>query len=277
MAAPSSIQQPSSRESGGAESPPPCIVRRGDAKLVVSVPHAGVFVPENIRERLTPVGRQLVDTDWHVDRLYAFTEELGVTLIVATHSRTVVDLNRNPAGGKLYPGQVETTVCPTETFDGEKLYADAAPDAAEIASRIQTYWQPYHESLRQELERVRQMHGKAVLLDGHSIRQSVPRLFDGKLPDLNYGTNGGASADAALVARAMEATKSHGFSQVLDGRFRGGHITRHYGQPSQGIHAIQLELAQTTYLDESDPLTYRPDLAARLIETLRHLAEVLIA
>jgi N-formylglutamate deformylase len=257
-------------------SPPPFVLRGRDARVVVSVPHAGVFLPDNIRERLTPVGRRVTDTDWHVDKLYAFTEELGVSLIVATHSRTVVDLNRDSAGGKLYPGQVETTVCPTETFDGERLYKGPAPDEAEIAGRIEKFWRPYHEALRGELERIRQLHGAAVLLDGHSIRQSVPRLFDGKLPDLNYGTNGGASADPALVARALAATEGSGFSQVLDGRFRGGHITRHYGQPRQGIHAIQLEMAQTTYLDETDPETYRPELAAPLIATLRRLVQALL-
>jgi len=260
-----------------APPPPPYLLRRGDARVVVSVPHAGVFLPENIRERLTPIGKRVIDTDWHVDKLYAFTEALDVTLIVATHARTVVDLNRNPQGGKLYPGQVETTVCPTETFGGEKLYEGPAPDEAEIASRVQTFWQPYHDALRSELGRIKQLHGAAVLLDGHSIRQSVPRLFDGKLPDLNYGTNGGASADPALVAAALAATQGSGFSQVLDGRFRGGHITRHYGQPSQGIHAIQLEMAQVTYLDESEPENYRPEMAAPLIATLRRLVQALLA
>jgi len=242
----------------------------------VSVPHAGTHVPDSIRQRLTPVGQRIVDTDWHVDKLYAFTKERGVTLLVATHARTVVDLNRDPAGTKLYPGQPETTVCPTETFDGEPLYAATPPDAREIAARIEKYWQPYHFALRQELDRIRALHGAATLLDAHSIRQSVPRLFPGKLPDLNYGTNGGTSADPALVARAMSATSGSGFSQVLDGRFRGGHITRHYGNRSQGIHAIQLEMAQTTYLDDSDPKTYRPDLAAPLIATLARLVETLL-
>jgi N-formylglutamate deformylase len=254
----------------------PFILRRGDARVVVSVPHAGVFVPDTIKQRLTPIGKRVIDTDWHVDTLYAFTEELDVTLIVATHSRTVVDLNRNPQGGKLYPGQVETTVCPTETFDGDKLYHDAGPDDAEIVARIEKFWQPYHDALGGELERIKNLHGAAVLLDGHSIRQSVPRLFAGKLPDLNYGTNGGASADPALVARALAATEGQGFSQVLDGRFRGGHITRHYGQPSRGIHAIQLEMAQTTYIDEHDPETYRPERATPLIATLRRLVHALM-
>jgi len=248
----------------------------GQARLVVSVPHAGTYIPDSINQHLTPIGQKATDTDWHVDKLYDFVTQLGVTLLVATHSRTVVDLNRDPAGTKLYPGQAETTVCPTETFDGDPLYAGAPPTADDIAQRVKTYWQPYHDTLRQELDRIKQLHGSAILLDAHSIRQSVPRLFAGKLPDLNYGTNSGAAADPALVARAMQATEHHGFSQVLDGRFRGGHITRHYGNPGQGIHAIQLEMAQTTYLDEADPEIYQPACAAQLIAALQSLVEALL-
>jgi N-formylglutamate deformylase len=244
--------------------------------LVVSAPHAGTHIPAAIKQHLTPIGQRATDTDWHVDKLYDFVTQLGVTLLVATHSRTVVDLNRDPAGTKLYPGQAETTVCPTETFDGEPLYAGTPPSAQDIAQRVQAFWQPYHDTLRQELDRIKQLHGSAILLDAHSIRQSVPRLFAGKLPDLNYGTNSGAAADPELVARAMKATENRGFSQVLNGRFRGGHITRHYGDPVQGIHAIQLEMAQTTYLDEADPETYRPARAAPLIATLENLIEALL-
>ncbi len=235
-----------------------------------------MHVPEDILRRLTPVGRKVVDTDWHVDKLYAFTQEYGVTLLVATHARTVVDLNRDPAGTLLYPGQAETTVCPTETFDGERLYAGAAPDAREIAARVDAYWRPYHDTLQAELARVRGIHGSACLLDGHSIRQSVPRLFAGKLPDLNFGTNGGASASPGLVARAMAATAESGFSQVLDGRFRGGYITRHYGDPGAGIHAIQLEMAQTIYMDEAAPEIYDSARAAPLVAALRRVVESLL-
>jgi len=248
---------------------------RGQARLIVSVPHAGTHIPTAINQQLTPIGQRATDTDWHVDKLYDFAPQRGATLLIATHSRTVVDLNRDPAGTKLYPGQPETTVCPTETFDGDPLYAGAPPTADDIAQRVKTYWQPYHDTLRQELDRIKQLHGSAILLDAHSIRQTVPRLFAGKLPDLNYGTNGGAAADPSLVAHAMQATENRGFTQVLDGRFRGGHITRHYGDPAQGIHAIQLEMAQTTYLDEADPQTYQPARAAALIATLQNLVEAL--
>ncbi len=243
---------------------------------MVSVPHAGTYVPEEIRQRLTPIGQRLVDTDWHVDKLYEFTKALGVTLLVATHARTVVDLNRGTDGARLYPGQAETGICPTEAFGGEPLYAGEAPDATEIVDRVRRTWQPYHDTLRGELARVKSLHGRACLLDAHSIRQSVPRLFAGKLPDLNFGTNGGRSADSGLVARALAATEGRGFSQVLDGRFRGGYITRHYGDPDNQVDAIQLELAQTTYMDEDAPETYDPDRAAPLIGTLTRLVEALL-
>jgi N-formylglutamate deformylase len=250
---------------------------RGNARLVVSVPHAGTYVPEAIRERLTPIGQRVIDTDWHVEKLYEFAKALGVTLLVATHSRTVVDLNRGPDGARLYPGQAETTVCPTETFGGEPLYAAEPPDVAEVADRVRRYWQPYHDTLLAELDRLKALHGHVHLLDAHSIRQSVPRLFAGKLPDLNFGTNGGRSAGSDLVARALAATEGSGFSQVLDGRFRGGYITRHYGDPANQVHAIQLELAQTTYMDEDAPETYDPAGAGKLISTLKPLVQALLS
>ncbi len=256
--------------------PPPFLLTRGDARLVISVPHAGTYIPPPIMAQLTPIGTRAVDTDWHVDKLYDFAETLGVTLLVATHSRNVVDLNRAPGGKALYPGQAETTICPTETFDGEPLYSGAPPGRDEIAARVETYWQPYHDALGAELARIRALHGGARLLDAHSIRQSIPRLFPGPLPDLNFGTNSGASADPALVARAMRATSSSFFSQVLDGRFRGGHITRHYGNPADGVHALQLELSQTTYLDEAKPHTFVPDRAARLVSALKNLVGSLL-
>jgi len=245
-------------------------------RLIVSVPHAGTFIPEAIRRRLNPVGQQVIDTDWHVDRLYEFVPQLGATLLVATHARTVVDLNRDPGGTRLYPGQAETTICPTEAFGGASLYTNEPPGAAEITERVTTYWQPYHDTLRQELERIRALHGSARLLDAHSIRQSVPRLFPGKLPDLNFGTNGGAAASPALVAKARAAAEGSGFSQVLDGRFRGGHITRHYGDPARGVEAIQLELAQATYMNEDAPHPYDPDRAAPLIAVLQRLVATLV-
>ena len=250
-------------------------LHRGPSHLLVSIPHAGTHLPPEVAAQLNATGRQVLDTDWHVDTLYGFAAEAGATVLAATHSRTVADLNRNPEGGLLYPGQAETTVCPTETFAGAPLY-DMPPDAAEIARRIPPYWQPYHDALAAELARIRAGHGQAILLDAHSIRGSIPRLFAGRLPDLNFGTNSGASAHPALAARAMAATAPHGFSQVLDGRFRGGHITRHYGRPEAGTHAIQLELAQHTYMDEDTPLAFDVSRAARLQAALRGLVRELL-
>ena len=257
-------------------SPPPFLIHRGNAKLVISVPHAGTYLPDDIRQQLSPIGQKVVDTDWHVDKLYDFAKALDVTLLIATHARTVVDLNRPPQNTPLYPGKIETTICPTETFDGEPLYADTPPDAEETAARVEKYWQPYHDTLAAELARIKTLHGFARLLDGHSIRQSVPRLFDGKLPDLNFGTNGGAAADPSLAQAALAAVVNTPFSSVLDGRFRGGYITRHYGQPAHDIHALQLELAQTTYLDAQNPAIFDPIRAAPLIVTLQDLIKTLL-
>ena len=247
---------------------------RGQSRLLISVPHAGTHLPPEIAACLNPLGRNLVDTDWHVERLYDFAAEAGATLLVATHARTVIDLNRSPAGGALYPGQAETTVCPTESFAGAPLY-EVPPTPGEVAARVQRYWQPYHDALAAELDRLRALHGAAHLLDAHSIRSAIPRLFEGTLPGLNYGTNSGRSAAPGLVARAMVATAASGFSQVLDGRFRGGFITRHYGAPGAGVHAIQLELSQPTYMDEDRPNPFNPARASALQTALRRLVSVL--
>ncbi len=253
---------------------PTYILHQGTTPLLISIPHAGTHLPPDIAAQLTPTGRGLLDTDWHVDALYDFAADEGASVLVATHSRTVVDLNRNPEGGRLYPGQHETTVCPTETFAGAPLYpALLAP--AEIARRIPLYWTPYHQALTAELARIQARHGAAHLLDAHSIRGEIPRLFPGPLPDLNYGTNNGASASEALTARALAATAPHPFTTILNGRFLGGHITRHYGRPSQGIHAIQLELAQRTYTDEAAPDLYDPTRAGPLKAALRALVQEL--
>lgn len=250
-------------------------LRQGGSRLVVSIPHAGTFLPPEIAARLAPVGRRMVDTDWHVDRLYDFLPELDATVLIATHSRTVVDLNRAPDGGTLYPGQAETGLCPTETFAGEPLYSDEPPDAAEREARIARYWQPYHDALAGELARVKALHGSVHLLDAHSIASEIPRLFAGRLPDLNFGTNCGAACDAGLTARAMHAAQGSGFSMVLDGRFKGGAITRHYGHPASGVQAIQLEIAWCTYLDEDSPERFDSERAAPLADVLRRVAEAL--
>jgi N-formylglutamate deformylase len=249
-------------------------LREGGLPLVVSIPHAGTYLPDDVQARLTPVGRAVVDTDWHVDKLYEFLQELDVTVLTATHSRNVVDLNRSPHGGKLYPGQTETGICPTESFAGEALYEGAPPDAAEIARRVSAYWQPYHDALAGQIARLREAHGWVRVLDGHSIRAEVPRLFEGALPDLNFGTHEGAACEAWLAERAVAAAGDT-FSKVLNGRFKGGFITRHYGVPSAGVQVVQLEMAQRIYMDEAAPRNFDAARAAALVEVLRRVVGAL--
>lgn len=246
--------------------------------LLVNLPHAGLQLSPGLADRLTPAARRLADTDWHVEKLYAFAADLGAGLMVATHSRYVVDLNRDPDGKPLYPGADNTELCPTGGFDGTPLYrAGVAPDAAEIHQRADAYWRPYHARLAAELEAIRARHGYAILLDGHSIISEAPRFFQGKLPDLNLGTHEGRSCDAALAARAYDALSSAaGFTHVHNGRFKGGYITRHYGRPAEHVHALQLEIAQSCYMDEQELELWDPGRAAPLAAVLRRLVETLL-
>jgi N-formylglutamate deformylase len=257
-------------------SPPLFHLREGTSPLVVSIPHAGIFVPDDIAAQLTPAGLAVPDTDWFVDRLYGFLDELDVTVITATHSRYVVDLNRSPDGGKLYPGQAETGICPTETFAGAPLYAAEPPDAAARQQRVAHYWQPYHDALAAALGRVRHHHKFVRLLDAHSIPATVPRLFAGALPDLNFGTNDGAAASESLTNRVVAAAAGQNFSHVLNGRFKGGFITRHYGRPAAGVEAIQLELAQRAYMNETNVSKFEPARAAGLVAVLRRVVKEML-
>jgi N-formylglutamate deformylase len=257
-------------------SPTAFTLHRGTRPLFVSVPHAGTYIPDDLAARLTGPARALPDTDWHVDRLYAFARALGASMLVATHSRYVIDLNRPPDDHSLYPGRDTTGLCPIDTFDRAPLYRDAPPSPAEIAMRIAAIHQPYHHALATELARLRARHATVVLWDAHSIRSVVPRFFDGVLPDFNLGTVDGTSAAPALVASlAAIAGRAAGFTAVVDGRFKGGYITRRYGEPAGGVHAVQLELSEATYMDESPPFRFREDLAKRLRPQLRALVEEL--
>jgi len=250
---------------------------RGATRLLVSIPHAGTHVPPAIAARITAAARTLPDTDWHVDRLYGFLADMGANILTATHSRYVVDLNRPPDDAPLYPGLAGSGLCPVETFDGKPVWRSRqAPSAAEIADRTARYWQPYHDCLRAELEELRSRHGSAVLWDAHSIRSRVPRLFLGDLPVLNLGTNDGRSCDEDLAARLFGyAVGIRGCTAVLDGRFKGGYITRTYGAPSGGIDAVQLELAQRSYMDETTR-EYLPAAARRIRPGLRGLLEIAV-
>ena len=252
---------------------------RGDGPLIVNVPHAGTFVPAAVAARFTTAARALPDTDWHVEKLYAFAPAAGATLMCATRSRYVVDLNRDPSGAVLYAGADNTEVCPTRTFADEPIYlASRNPDAAEIEQRIVEHFEPYHRALGAEVERVRARHGYAILLDGHSIRSAVPRFFAGRLPDLNLGTADGASCSTRLEAQvAGVLAAAAGFTHVVNGRFKGGWITRHYGRPTVDVHALQLEMAERAYMDEAPPYRWDPARAAPLVAVLRRVVDTLLA
>lgn len=229
-------------------------VHRGEGPLVVSFPHTGTELPTAVAARLISPWLARKDADWWIEKLYDFAPSLGATTIRTAISRTVIDVNRDPTGASLYPGQATTELCPTTTFDGEPLYRTGAPDAAEIARRRADYFEPYHAAVRAELDRLRAIHGKVVLYEAHSIRSAIPRLFDGVLPNFNIGTNSGASCDPALTAAVEAACDASGFSRVTNGRFKGGWTTRHYGKPEDGVHAIQMELACRGYMDEPEGL-----------------------
>jgi len=221
---------------------------------------------------------QRADVDWHLPRLYDFAREMGASLLAATHARHVIDLNRPPEDESLYPGQDVTGLLPVDTFRKEPLYRPGErPDAAETLRRRERYWQPYHAALRGELDRLIAAHGRVVLFDAHSICSVLPRFFAGKLPDLNLGTAGGQACAPAVQAAAEAAMASQtGFTHVTNGRFKGGWITRHYGAPAQGVHALQLEICQCTYMDEEAPFGFRPDRAAQLEPLLRALLQGLV-
>jgi N-formylglutamate deformylase len=255
------------------------ILHQGSAPLLISLPHDGSHIPADIAGRMQPTARRSLDTDWHVGRLYgALAETLGASLLRPLASRYVVDLNRPADGHALYPGRRETGLVPTISFAGEALYAEGAePDAADIQRRVDTYWQPYHAAIAQELERLRQAHGHVVLWEGHSIRSRVPMLFDGRLADFNLGTAGGDSCSEPLQQRLQACLDAQQrYSHVVNGRFKGGYITRHYGRPQDGIQAIQLELAQCTYMDEAS-LDYQPDRAVEVQALIAQLLRACLA
>ena len=248
----------------------------GELPLLISVPHDGCHIPDDIRSRMTPAGLAVPDTDWHVAQLYEFARDLGASMQVANYSRYVVDLNRSATDAVLYPGQLVTGLCPLSTFAGEDIYSDGGVSEPEKAERISTYWQPYHEELSSRLAAMRAKHGYALLWDAHSIPSIVPRLFDGELPALNIGTNSGKSCAPSIETAVFEAASVGPYSAVLNDRFKGGYITRHYGSPDNHVHAIQLEIAQRTYMDEATTV-FDVEKAGRLRSTLRQLLEVMLS
>jgi formiminoglutamase len=244
----------------------------GEGPVILAQPHSGTFVPDDLMARLNERGRALADTDWHVDRLYAGLLP-GATAIRANFHRYVVDANRDPSGRSLYPGMNTTELVPTVDFEGEPIWTEE-PDDAEIAERREAWHQPYHEAIAAEIERIKARHGIAVLYDCHSIRGTLPFLFEGRLPDFNIGDNDGRSCDPKITAAARDVCAgAEGFTHVVDGRFKGGWTTRHYGRPENGVHAIQMELVQDNYLEsEAPPFRYSEAKAERV---RAHLSRVL--
>ncbi len=250
----------------------------GTAPLLVSFPHAGTEISDELAVRMTPEALQRADVDWHLPQLYAFAHAMGASTMAARFARHVIDLNRPPKDESLYPGQDVTGLLPLDTFRKQPLYRPGqAPDAAEAQQRRAVYWQPYHDALRAELDRLRTLHGSVVLWDAHSIASSMPRFFDGKLPDLNLGSADGRSCAPALQAAVEVAMGAQArFTHVSNGRFKGGYITRHYGSPEAGIHALQLEMCQSTYMDEVAPFAYRPGLAVQVQPLLQRMLDAVL-
>ncbi|HXL98354.1 MAG TPA: N-formylglutamate deformylase [Rhizomicrobium sp.] len=259
-------------------------VMRGDAPLIVSMPHTGTQMPPEIEASLVSPWLGRKDADWHVEKLYDFAAVLGATTIRTAISRTAIDVNRDPSGQSLYPGQATTELCPTTSFDGEPLYKADAPNADEIVARRARFFDPYHAAIAAEIARLCGLHGKVVLFDAHSIRSRIPRLFDGELPNFNIGTNNGATCDARLSGAVADACAASDLSHVVNGRFKGGWTTRHYGKPGDGIHAIQLELACRGYMDEPEepspqnwPTPYDEKRAAKMRDVLQRVLAACIA
>ena len=250
--------------------------RAGSSPLIVSMPHTGTHVPEWLAPRLSAAARPVPDTDWHLERLYDFVDDLGASVLVATHSRYVVDLNRPPDNANLYPGQDTTGIVPLDTFHREPVYLPGFPPSQEeVGKRIETYWHPYHRRLRQAIDETKARHGYALLWDAHSIFSELPRFFKGKLTDLNLGTADGQSCAPQIGEALLKSVE--GYSAVLNGRFKGGYITRQYGNPVNRVHAVQLELSEATYMDERAPYSFRETLARKLRPQLRTFLELFLS
>ena len=256
-----------------------CTLHRGSTSLLLSLPHVGTAIPEQLKPLFVERALNVEDTDWHLQKLYDFARELGASVIVPRYSRYVIDLNRPPENSAMYAGANNTELCPTRFFSGDVLYRQGlAPDEPEIARRRDAYWRPYHDALGAELARLKTQHGYALLWDGHSIKSVLPWLFEGKLPDLNLGTAEGASCAPSLRSALMGVLQAQrSYSQVTDGRFKGGYITRHYGRPRDGVHAVQLEMCWSTYMAEAAPYVIDPRRAAVLEPVLRSLLETALA
>lgn len=255
------------------------ILNRGTAPLLVSMPHIGTDIPEALRGDYVPRALEVEDADWHLDRLYNCLPALGASVLRPRYARYVIDLNRPPQDTPMYPGASNTGLCPNSFFDGDPLYVKGRePTAAERERRLAHYWEPYHRALRDELDRLRSIHGYVLLWDAHSIRSQIPWLFDGVLPDLNIGTADGASAHPAIAQAAADAARRYAdVSQAVNGRFKGGYITRHYGDPKANVHAVQLEMCQGLYMSETAPYEYISALASGIQPVIRDMMSAALA
>lgn len=246
------------------------------------MPHVGTIIPERLREHYLPRALEVEDTDWHLASLYDFASAMGATIVQARLSRYVIDLNRPPDNAPMYPGASNTELCPTRFFTGDPIYRDSqGPDPTEQARRLELHWRPYHDQLATTLSQTRSAHGRALLWDAHSIRQEIPWLFEGRLAGLNLGTAQGKSCAPALrqqLSAVLEASQALApeFTWVVDGRFKGGYTTRHYGDPAANIHVAQMEMAQALYMDESAPFEYAPLRAEKIKPVLRALLETML-
>ncbi len=253
-------------------------LHRGTRPLLLSLPHVGTLLPTALQARLVDRAQALEDTDWHLEQLYAFAKGMGVSMLVPRHSRWLIDLNRPSENTPMYPGANNTGLCPSTFFSGEPLYRSGdAPGEPEVQQRVAAYWQPYHAALAAELARLRQQYGRVVLFDGHSIKSELPWLFDGRLPDLNLGTAAGQSCAPALrdaLAAVLQAQTR--YSVAIDGRFKGGHITRCYGAPAAGVHAVQLEMTWRCYMDEAPPHAWHSSRAAQVQPLLQQLLQAML-
>ncbi|MBC5783909.1 N-formylglutamate deformylase [Ramlibacter sp. USB13] len=254
-------------------------LHRGTAPLLVSIPHMGTEIPQELRGGYVSRALEVEDADWRLDRLYAFARDLGASILQPTVARYVIDLNRPPDDAPMYPGASNTELCPTRFFDGDALYREgSAPGAEEKLRRRAAWWQPYHQALQEELARLRAQHGHVLLWDAHSIRAEIPWLFEGRLPDLNIGTADGKAADPSIAqAVVAAAARDPRFTHVLNGRFKGGYITRQYGRPAEHVHAVQLEMCQSLYMREAPPWNYEPEQAARVAPVVRSMVEAAMA
>jgi N-formylglutamate deformylase len=253
-------------------------LHQGPVPLLVSLPHIGTAIPEGLRGGYVERALASEDTDWHLNKLYGFVGEMGASVLMPKYSRYVIDLNRSPENIQMYSGTNNTELCPTHFFSGDALYREgAAPNDAEIARRLDRYWQPYHDALNSELQRLKSIHGYAILFEGHSIKSELPWLFEGRLPALNLGTVDGESCAASMRKALSNVLQSQTqFSHVVDARFKGGYITRHYGQPDNCVHAVQLEMCWRCYMEECPPFIYDTSLAANVQPLLRTMIQTLV-